>query len=158
MKICAIIVLCLMSLSVHAATIAKNSIEAGGERFFYADCVLTTTGGGKTLHYIIVHRDEEQFADVALEQKEARPWPPRLVSSSAIIPLTTEGVYLVRRISGVLRVDLIAGDPPSTEEKSAVEAYIRASVISPSFPLLEEPIQSITANSGELTLPVVADC
>ena len=158
MKICAIVVLCLMALTARAATIAKTPIDVRGDRFLYADCMITTTGGGKTLHYIIVHRDEEQFADVALVQNEARPWPPRLVSSGAIFPLTTEGVYLVRRISGVLRVDLIAGDPPSTEEKSAVEAYIRASVISPAFPPLEQPIQSTTANSGELTLPFVADC
>ncbi len=135
MKSLAIIVLAFSALLARAEILPKMPLEIRGKNYLYSDCLIVTTGlGGKHLHHVIVHLDEEQYSDVILRQSEKRPWPPRLLSETIDLPLTTEGVYLVQKIAGVLRVDLIAGDPPMTAEKKAVEAYVRDSVMKPPMP------------------------
>jgi hypothetical protein len=135
MKLLAIIILALSSVIARAEVLPKVPLEIGGKKYLYSDCLIITTGmSGKHLHHVVVHLDEEQYSDVVLRQNGKRPWPPRLSSGTVDLPLTSEGVYLVRKIEGLLRVDLIAGDPPMTEEKKAVEAYIQNSVMKPPMP------------------------
>lgn len=135
MKILTILLLAFSCVIARAEVLPKMPLEIDGKKYLFSDCLITTTGmGGKHLHHVIVHLDEEQYSDVVLRQNEKRPWPPRLSSGTVDLPLTSEGVYLVRKIEGLLRVDLIAGDPPTTEDKKTVEAYIQNSVIKPPMP------------------------
>jgi len=135
MKLFTIVALILSATLAYAEVLPKVPLEIGGKKYLYSDCLIVTTGmGGKHLHHVIVHLDEEQYSDVMLRQSEERPWPPRLLSAAVDLPLTSEGVYLVRKSEGRLRVDFIAGDPPSTEKKEAVEEYIQESVIKPPMP------------------------
>jgi hypothetical protein len=135
MKLLALFALIFSGTLAAAETLPKMPLEIGGKKYLYADCLIVTTGmGGKHLHHIIVHLDEAQYADVVLSQSVKRPWPPRLSSTTFDVPLTSEGVYLIQKSGASLRVDLIAGDPPMTEEKKVVEAYIRESVARPPMP------------------------
>lgn len=135
MKFLAIIALVLSTVIGRAEIFPKNPLEIGGKKYLYSDCLTVTTGmGGKHLHHIVVHLDEVQYSDLVLWQSDKGTGYPRLSSGTIDLPLTSEGVYLVRKIEGVLRVDYIAGDPPMTEEKKAVETYVRASVMKPPMP------------------------
>ena len=139
MKILALFAFTFSVALATTETFPKMPVEIDGRRFFYADCLIVTTGmGGKHLHYVIVHSDEEQYADVVLSQSEKRPWPPRLSSATVDVPLTLHGVYLVQKSGTSLRVDFIAGDPPMTGDMMLVEAYIRESVAKQPLPLYQK--------------------